>query len=858
MCYREPHEGEVENTMKRTVLLLGLIVVMFTLAFTSQAQEFVSQATPANPNVIPAARAILDYLHQLPNQSQGRVISGQFGAYGSGEDYDSAARSLQAVFNQTGQWPGMTGMDCMMEDGMGEVVRYLTDMWNQGYLVNLSCHFRNPWTGGSSSDLGGNGNLRNLITPGAPGNAAWISKLDTLAGHLQTLEDRGVVVIWRPLHENNGPWFWWGDKTPADFIALWQHMFNYFTNVKGLNNLLWAYSPNHEWDEWATEVLVNYPGANYVDIVGMDKYMSCRNGVAENPLDLVRSYNDLVSTGKPVALLELGLIPASGACYDVNPYPYRWDYLIRDIKASYPRIVMFQAWEYVWQLGRSTYRGLPELMNDPWVLARHELPNFRGGVVPTTVPTTTVPPTTVPPTTVPPTTVPPTTVPPTTVPTTTVPPTTVPPTNVPPTNVPPTPTVVQPVNYINNGAFNSGMTSWVAYGQINSRVTSGVLEMMRPPGSPEAVIIQNTGRSIPTNTGLEARFDIGNSSPIRKRVTLLIHDGDFTDLQACTYWIPPHSPLRTYRVLGATTEAWTAAHVSIYASSADNTGWLQVDNVSLAPNASAVTTQTTCIDPLTAAPIGGVDGPNLIRNGQFSANQVSPWFIYGRLRARIISTFAEINRLSGAPAGVFGQQTNTSIGINRPIELRLDLANPGNMRKRVVILLHDADFSDLRMCSFWLRPNMPMGRYVIRTTTTEVWTNASVSIYPSTVDTSTTFMQVDNVVLRDRPNLTVRGTECYAPGSGVSEEAFTEEVFEAEIIPPTLEPTATPMLAEAPPTEGRAGEVIEIPVMPTATMIEPPIEGQLPTEGQFTEGLIEELPPSPDSFQAPVEPPSGG
>jgi mannan endo-1,4-beta-mannosidase len=799
--------------MKRTFTVLGLIIAAFTLAISGYAQEFASQAAPANPNTTASARAILDYLHQLPNQTQGKIISGQFGAYGSGENYASAAGSLQAVFNKTGQWPGMTGMDCMMEDGMGEVVRYLTDMWNQGYLVNLSCHFKNPWTGGGSSDLGGNGNLRNLITAGAPGNAAWISTLDTLATHLQTLEDRGVVVIWRPLHENNGPWFWWGDKTPADFIALWQHMFNYFTNVKGLNNLLWAYSPNHEWDEWATEVLVNYPGANYVDIVGMDKYMGCSGGNAENPIDLARSYSDLVSTGKPVALLELGLIPASGACYDVNPYPYRWDYLIRDIKASYPRIVMFQAWEYVWQLGRDTYRGLPELMNDSWVLARHELPNFRGGVVPTVQPTVTT---------------------------------------VPPTTIPPTPTTWSPTNYINNGTFSSGMANWGTYGQITSRVTGGVLEMMRPANSSEAVVLQNTARSIPANTGLEARFDIGNSSGLRKRVTVIVHDSDFSDLQACSYWLPPNSPLRTYRVLGATTEAWSSAQVSVYVSTADNQGWVRVDNVSLAPNAAATTTQTTCIDPLTAAPIGGPDGVNLIRNGQFTSNQVTPWFIYGKARVRVISAYAEFNRLSGTPAGVMGQNTNAAIGANRPIEVRLDLGNPSGMRKRVVVLVHDGDFSDLRMCSFWLRPNMPTGRFVIRTTTTEAWSNASVSVYPSTVDASTSFLRMDNVVLRERPSMTVSGTECYAPGSTISTTSVEEAVFEAEVIQPTLEATATPMTSGESPADGRAGEVIEAPVMPTATTIAPPAEGQLPPEGQLTEGMPEE------SFQAPVELPAGG
>ncbi len=174
------------------------------------------------------------------------------------------------------------------------------------------------------------------------------------------------------------------------------------------------------------------------------------------------------------------------------------------------------------------------------------------------------------------------------------------------------------------------------------------------------------------------------------------------------------------------------------------------------------------------------------------------------------------------------------------------------MRKRVVILIHDGDFSDLRMCSFWLRPNMPVGRYVIRTTTTEAWSNASISIYPSTADASTNFLQMDNVVLRERPSLSVNGTQCYAPGSGISSESLDEAVMDVEIIPPTLEPTATPIGDPAQPADGRAGTVIEVPALPTATMFTPPVEGQLPSEGQLSE-----LPP-PDTFQAPVELPEGG
>jgi mannan endo-1,4-beta-mannosidase len=356
--------------MNRTkALLLALIIAGFALTFVSHAQESGDQARAANPNINAVAQNILNYLERLPSSSANRIISGQFGSYGSGTSYNTAQQQLQRVFDQTGLWPGLTGMDCAMPGGMNEVIRYMTDKWNEGYLVTLSCHARNPWTGGESTDIANRRNVRELITPGAPGNAAWVAHLDQLAAALQTLEDRGVVVFLRPLHEMNGSWFWWGEQEPADFIALWRHMFDYFTRIKELNNLLWVYSPS----SGVQKVDTLYPGNDVLDVVSLDEYSELDESVMQ--INQHAEYTFLIGTGKPFGLFEFGPIPASGAGW--NTSNYRWTNLIRDVKALYPRTVLFQASEYVWQLGRDQYRNLPQLMNDPWVITRDELPDWR-------------------------------------------------------------------------------------------------------------------------------------------------------------------------------------------------------------------------------------------------------------------------------------------------------------------------------------------------------------------------------------------------------------------------------------------------------------------------------------------------
>jgi mannan endo-1,4-beta-mannosidase len=359
--------------LERQVRFLLFLVVIFSVGVhvTISAQE--QEPTPANPDSSPEVRSILDYLHRLPSESENRVLLGQFGGYGEGQTYEQSYQQVQEVYQRTGRWPAVTGADCAMPGGMGEAGRYISDMWEQGFWVNLSCHFANPWTGGrsfdaldeSTSDPWDRRSVRDLVTPGTAGNAAWLSMLDDVAGGLQTLQDAGVVVFWRPLHEMNGDWFWWGGQAPEDFIALWRSMFTYFTETKGLHNLIWVYSPNAHFEDVGS----TYPGNDYVDVVSLDVYMS----VDEDTLNInsAGEYDALVSTGKPVALFEFGPIPASGAGW--NTTTYDWTNLIRDIREHYPNIVLVQAWEYVWQLGYNRYHGLSDLVEDPWIITREEL-----------------------------------------------------------------------------------------------------------------------------------------------------------------------------------------------------------------------------------------------------------------------------------------------------------------------------------------------------------------------------------------------------------------------------------------------------------------------------------------------------
>ncbi len=128
--------------------------------------------------------------------------------------------------------------------------------------------------------------------------------LDIVAGHLKTLADKGVPVVWRPLHEASGKWFWWGFKGPRATKALYKLMFDRFTGMHGLNNLIWVWTTDEAGDapDW-------YPGDAYVDIIGRDYYYYPR---IANHGSLVASFEklkDLFGGTKIITLSENGSVP---------------------------------------------------------------------------------------------------------------------------------------------------------------------------------------------------------------------------------------------------------------------------------------------------------------------------------------------------------------------------------------------------------------------------------------------------------------------------------------------------------------------------------------------------------------------
>jgi mannan endo-1,4-beta-mannosidase len=337
----------------------------------------VEESHPSNPHIGTDAAKVLNYIQHLPLQEDNRVLSGQNVGHANVQLANGYASFFAPLQSETGQLPAILGIDYGWEDfdpiKIAEANQMIIQHWRNGGLVAISMHPKNPWTNGSIKglDLGGCAYL-DMITPGTAAYTRWMNTLDRVADGLEALKNAGVVVIWRPLHEMNGDWFWWsagennGRASPEDFVAVWRHMYTYFTEERNLDNLLWVYGPfAKSFNSLIKPVNEYYPGSSYVDIVALDYY--------RNTFDYLNdgSYEQITSLGKPLGFGEIG--PANWLSGNPNG---NWDttLVINTIREQYPLFTYFLFWHSYgngvlrMEMAMIENQNTFEFLNDPWVV----------------------------------------------------------------------------------------------------------------------------------------------------------------------------------------------------------------------------------------------------------------------------------------------------------------------------------------------------------------------------------------------------------------------------------------------------------------------------------------------------------
>jgi hypothetical protein len=260
--------------------------------------------TPVTPGASAEAQSLLAFFSHTYGK---KIISGQQDGW---RRTNGLSLELNYITNATGKLPALLAMDLSGYTGQSPphdqdhlLARRGVDWFHQRHgIVEFCWHWRAPMGESAFYTKNTKFDIARAVTEGTPEYAATERDLDAIAGELEVLRGEHVPVLWRPLHEANGRWFWWGAGGPAPFQKLWRMEFDNFTARHHLNNLIWVFSPGAETDlaEW-------YPGDAFVDIVGQDHYPM--DGNHDPAGDIYDELTRLTRGTKLLALGENGPIP---------------------------------------------------------------------------------------------------------------------------------------------------------------------------------------------------------------------------------------------------------------------------------------------------------------------------------------------------------------------------------------------------------------------------------------------------------------------------------------------------------------------------------------------------------------------
>lgn len=264
----------------------------------------------SDPKATPATRALFSRLIDLYGS---KMLSGQTGI-----------ADLAAIERVAGKAPAIVGNDLMdytpLRKRFGADPKTTTEdtiaAAQRGHIVTMHWHWGAPkdlvdkmitddqgrtidakwykgfYTNATTFDI-----EKTLAEPGSDGYRLLLQDIDAIAAELKKFADADIPVLWRPLHEADGKWFWWGAKGPEPYKKLWRLLRSELMGKHGLHNLIWIHNSTEP--AW-------YPGDDEVDIVSVDAYPSDMR----DPLSV--AWESLIAQfdgRKLLAITEFGGVP---------------------------------------------------------------------------------------------------------------------------------------------------------------------------------------------------------------------------------------------------------------------------------------------------------------------------------------------------------------------------------------------------------------------------------------------------------------------------------------------------------------------------------------------------------------------
>lgn len=295
---------------------------------------------------------VLDYLQQISGKE---ILSGQHNKEPNAEP----TKWTDYIFETTGKYPALWSGDFLFEqeniDTRWTMIYEAERQWKAGAVINLMWHACPPdegepcgWDPGLLNAQLNDEQWNELLTDGTLLNQNWKKRMDDIGVYLLYLEDHGVEVLFRPLHEMNQGKFWWGGRPgPSGTAQLYRLTHDYFTETLGLSNIVWV------WDmqDLSRDIADYNPGDEYWDVFGFDVY---DKGYT------ISWYKYLLPIvgDKPMAIGECAQLPDA------------------EVLETQPRWVFFMPWAELVKESNTT-KQITTLYKNPRVLTRDELPGWK-------------------------------------------------------------------------------------------------------------------------------------------------------------------------------------------------------------------------------------------------------------------------------------------------------------------------------------------------------------------------------------------------------------------------------------------------------------------------------------------------
>ena len=347
-------------------------------------------ANLCNPSASQQAKKVYEFLLQ---QSGKKTLSGTMSGSSNSNDF------ADLIYSNVGKYPALTGYDFIFlqysptPENWNWKVNYndisaAREQWNNNGLVSYMWHWNvptseNAWKNGTEKgDYTGYAfysdktafDIKEALKEGTWQNQFLMKDIEEVASYLKNLRDAGIPVIWRPLHEaagnynlysDNGAWFWWGKGGAEPCKQLWRLLYDQFTNVHGLNNLIWVWTVDatvgceDQYNDW-------YPGDDVVDIVGVDIYENNTDAKTRQFQALV----DVTKGNKLVSGSECGNIPDPDKCFAQGN---AWSWFM--VWCTYDENNNLALSNKDWNLNTKTWWST--VMGSKYVINREDMPNLK-------------------------------------------------------------------------------------------------------------------------------------------------------------------------------------------------------------------------------------------------------------------------------------------------------------------------------------------------------------------------------------------------------------------------------------------------------------------------------------------------